>query len=91
MKIINIPLSVYNRALEIYGEPPETSEFRAGTALHSADSRIDLREGPALRDGTLISPLAQAMAEYMSLSGPWGQVTGQHAEESGFEIAMSSP
>lgn len=85
MSISNLPLTVINEALRWYGEPPAT-ERRAGfEALTSAESRMDLRDRPP---GGL-SPLSFALAQYLNLSGPWDEETGEHAGESGckFDIA----
>jgi hypothetical protein len=57
----DIPLSVYNRALEIYGQPPETEKRHAITALLSAEGRIDITP-----DYPGITAFAQAVAEHMS-------------------------
>ncbi len=76
-----IPLSVLNRALDLYGESRETTPTNARAALISAESRIDVHA-----DFPGITPLAQAVAEYMSLSGPWHEETGEYAGENGYAI-----
>ena len=76
MVISKMPLSVFNRALELYGEEPETSLPAAMSALQSAESRKDLMaEWPG------ITAIGQAMAEYMSGAGPWW-----HEGECGYQI-----
>ena len=74
------PLSVLNRALEIYGVEEEDTLLAARTALLSAEGRKDVT-GP-------YSPLAQAVAEYMSLTGPWGEDTGERLGESGYQLLL---
>ena len=73
-----VPLSVLNRALEIFGQVHEATAAHAWAALRSADGRISV-DGP-------YTPLAQAVAEYMSLSGPWAEDGGEHAGESGYAV-----
>lgn len=61
LTLSNIPLSVYNRALELYGEPAEDTVARAQVALNSAEGRKDLTpQCPG------ITAFAQAVAEHMS-------------------------
>jgi len=76
LEIRNIPLSVFNRALELYGEEPvEASQFtfpvtdeevreHASLALMSAASRIDTR-------GTLttLTPFEAALIEHIREEG----------------------
>ena len=73
-----VPLSVLNRALELFGQPSEETTRAAWIALQSAESRIST-DGP-------YTPFAQALAEYMSLTGPWSEEDGDHAGESGFAV-----
>lgn len=61
MKITNIPLSVWNRALEIYGEPPEATVEIAMARLTSAEGRKDINQ-----DFPDITAFAQAVAEHLS-------------------------
>ena len=70
-----IPLSVLNRALDLYTVDREKTESAAWYALLSAEGRKDTIG--------LFSPLAQAVAEYMSLSGPWNEDDGEYAGEGG--------
>jgi hypothetical protein len=77
MEISHIPLSVLNRALDLYGQPTEETAPAAHAAIESAGARISV-EGP-------MSPLGQAIAEYMSAAGPWGE-GGEHEDESGYQI-----
>lgn len=61
MKITEIPLSVWNRALELYNEPAEDRVDVAMSRLASAEGRKDITTGyPG------ITPFAQAVAEYLS-------------------------
>ena len=53
----------------------EKTESEAWNALLSAEGRKDTIG--------LFSPLAQAVAEYMSLSGPWNEDDGEYAGEGG--------
>lgn len=69
LTISNIPLSVYNRALELYGQPPEADVVAASIALVSAENRIDY-----VPDHPGMSALAQAVAEHIS-SGDGYKVT----------------
>jgi len=48
-------------------------------ALGSAESRMDSPCRP-------LTPLALALAEYMSLSGPWGE-GGEHDGECGYSLS----
>jgi hypothetical protein len=79
LSISNVPLNVYNRALEIFGEPAETNIQDAIRALGSAESRMDSPCRP-------LTPLALALAEYMSLSGPWSE-GGEHDGECGYSLS----
>ena len=73
--LTGIPLSVLNRALDLYTVDREKTESEAWNALLSAEGRKDTIG--------LFSPLAQAVAEYMSLSGPWNEDDGEYAGEGG--------
>ncbi len=61
LTLSNIPISVYNRALELYGEEPEDTIERARHCLLSAEGRKDIT--PELLG---ITAFAQAVAEHMS-------------------------
>jgi hypothetical protein len=76
--ISGIPLSVLNRALDIFGQPAEKTRAHAFVALNSAEGRISV-DGP-------YTPLAQAIAEYMSLTGPWAEDGGEYAGQSGYVV-----
>ena len=78
--LIAIPLSVLNRALDLYGEPRERTATHAWDALNSAEGRKDVA-GP-------YTPLAQAIADYMSLAGPWAEDGGEYAGQSGYQVEM---
>ncbi len=78
-----IPLSVLNRALDLYNVDREKTATHAWNALGSADGRIDVTP-----DLPGISPLAQAVAEYMSLSGPWNEEDGEYAGENGYQVDL---
>jgi hypothetical protein len=78
MRSTGVPLSVLNRALELFGCDPEPDTQRAWIALRSAEGRKDVY-------GQL-TPFAQALAEYISLSGPWNEDTGEYAGQGGHQI-----
>jgi hypothetical protein len=90
MIISEVPLSVLNRALDLFGEPRETDRQAAMAAIQSAGSRKDVVRDPFMRDPFLrgIEPLARAVAEYMSLSGPWEEEDGEYSGENGYEIRL---
>ena len=79
IELRNVPLSVYNRALELYNESPEATAADASKALSSTQSRKSVEP-----DFQGVTPFAQAIAEYLSLSGPWNEETGEHAGEGGY-------
>jgi hypothetical protein len=81
MIITGLPLSVLNRALELYNTEAEATATLAWDALQRAQARKDVTP-----DFAGITPLAQAVAEYMSLSGPWAGDGGAHAGQNGFLI-----
>lgn len=76
LTIIDVPLNVYNRALELFGEAAEKTVPDARRALFSAESRLTAT-GP-------LTPFAYALGEYLSLAGPWSEESGEHAGESGY-------
>ena len=90
--ISNIPLSVYNRALELFGEPPEATIEAARDALNSAEGRMggsNFFESTRFFDRTFSLHFARAVAECMSASGPWEEGSdslpvGEHAGEGGY-------
>jgi hypothetical protein len=57
MRITGIPLEVINRALELYGLPPECNLVAAQAALGSAEGRLDATGQ--------YTPLVQAIAEHL--------------------------
>jgi hypothetical protein len=61
MKITQIPLSVWNRALELYGEPHEDTVEIALARLTSAEGRKDVTP-----DFPGITAFAQSIAEHLS-------------------------
>jgi len=69
MTITDIPLSVYNRALEIYGTHRYDSKTVAKIALAAVKKRIDVPVKTSVQSS--LTPFATALAEYMSRSGPW--------------------
>ena len=73
--LTGIPLSVLNRALDLYTVDREKTESAAWNALVTAQCQKDVT-GP-------FTPFAQAVAEYMSLSGPWNEDDGEYAGEGG--------
>ena len=78
-------LTIYHRALELYGEPREGALTAAREALLSAEGRLDYA-GSACKGDLWLGALAQAIAEYMSLSGPWHEETGEYAGIGGYTI-----
>jgi hypothetical protein len=79
LKISEIPLSVLNRALELLHQDQNDTPARALDALLSAESRID-------RSGQYTA-FAQALAEYISMRGPWAD--GEEYEgECGYEMRL---
>lgn len=76
-----IPLSVLNRALELCDYPPSLTRNHAFEALCDALSHW----GESAGASDPYTPFAQAVAEYLSQSGPWAP-TGPHASEFHFEI-----
>jgi hypothetical protein len=79
--IQELPLSVMNRALDIYNEPREETLAAATQALLSAEGRKDVT-GP-------YTPFAQAVAEYLSLSGAWNEEDGEFKGENGYAVVLS--
>jgi len=81
MQLINVPLEIFNRALDLYGVERETTIDNAHAVLMSAQSRLDPKDGlPG------IAPFAQAVAEYMSLCGPFREDGGEFAGINGYLI-----
>jgi hypothetical protein len=78
--LIPLHLSILNRALDLFGEPREETAEAAVSALGSAVNRKDVT-GP-------FTPLAQAVAEYMSLSGPWSADGGEYAGQAGYSLTV---
>ena len=78
MTLTNIPLSVLNRALDLYNVPRESSSAEAWMALLSAEQRED-QPGP-------LTPFAQAFAECISLTGPWSEDGGEYEGAGGYRI-----
>jgi len=79
MQIADIPLEIYNRALDLYGVERETTVKSALAALMSAQERKDVTP-----DFPGITPFAQALAEYISLSGPFAEDGGEFAGCNGY-------
>lgn len=75
-----IPLSVLNRALDLFNVDREKTATAAWTALLSAEQGKDI--------AGLYTPLAQAIAEYMSLTGPWSEEDGEYAGENGYQVEL---
>ena len=89
LTLTEIPLTVTNRALELYGEPPCATVAAARAALDSIAARADgprLEVGGGLEPPRPITPFAAAVAEYLSLSGPWAEDGGAHAGEDGYVV-----
>ena len=84
LALVDIPLSVYKRALELYGESPDYNYITPEYALQSAESRIDVRtQYPG------ITPFAQAIAEYLSISGPWAEGGEYESDHDGYTMTTS--
>lgn len=81
LTLTSIPLAVYWRALDLYGQPRGATTDACRAALASAESRIDVEP-----DFPGITPLAQAVAEYMSLAGPFAEDGGEFSGAGGFEV-----
>jgi hypothetical protein len=61
LTLTNIPLSIFDRALELYGQPEEATHANAQAALQSAQGRKDFTpEFPG------IDAFSQAVAEHMA-------------------------
>lgn len=67
----NIPIQVYWRALDLFNQDRPSTILECRAALDSAQSRISVAT-----DFEGITPFAQAVAEYLSLSGPFFEGTG---------------
>lgn len=81
LELRNIPLSVINRALDLYSVPREENVVFAWEALKLAKFTKDIHP-----DYPGITPFAQAIAEYLSLSGPWSEDDGEYAGQNGFTV-----
>jgi len=77
----DVPISIINRALDLYNCPRETRLLSAWNALYKADVSKDAPDGP-------YTPFAQAVAEYLSEVGPWGE-GGKYYGENGYKIDSS--
>ena len=82
MQITNIPVQIYWRALDLYGEPREEKIGGCFRSLLSAQGRKDIKT-----DFPGIEPFAQATAEYMSLSGPFAEDGGEFAGVNGYNVS----
>jgi hypothetical protein len=80
LKLTNVPIEIYWRALDLYGVPRETTVAACVEALRSAEATLEVK--PELPG---IAPFAQAIAEYMSLSGPFAEEGGEFAGVNGYE------
>lgn len=77
LTIRNVPLSVWNRALELYGSEPAGDEREAIARLIYFDGLLPVEIGQKVHDFTFqgITPFAQALAEYMSKNDTmWGVI-----------------
>lgn len=82
MIITDMPIEVYWRALDLYGVPRGATPATCRALLDRAEGSKDVHP-----DHPGIAPLAQAVAEYMSLSGAFGEDGGEFAGVSGYSIA----
>lgn len=85
LEIRNIPIEVYWRALDLFGEEREDTIGACADALHSAEGRKDHRS-----DIPGITPFAQAIAEYMSVSGPFDEESGEFAGVNGYSLGRAN-
>lgn len=81
LRLAHVPLNVINRALDLYNVPRESDVTAAFRALRRAEGSKDV-----VADFPGISPFGQAIAEYLSLSGPWAEDGGEFAGEGGIEV-----
>jgi hypothetical protein len=75
IELRNVPLSSTHKAL--------SSTHKALSSTHKALSSTQSRKSVE-PDFQGVTPFAQAIAEYLSLSGPWNEETGEHAGEGGY-------
>jgi hypothetical protein len=76
-------LTIINRALDLFNETREADLAAADAALRSAQARKEITP-----DIVGITPLAQSIAEFMSLSGPWSEDDGEFAGIAGYAVAV---
>jgi len=81
MQIRDIPIQIYWRALDLYGQQREDKIEYCRDALNSAEGRIDIKA-----DFPGIGPFEQAIAEYMSLSGPFAEDGGEFSGINGYSV-----
>jgi hypothetical protein len=78
----NIPIQIYWRALDLFGQERHDTTEACKEALNSAVARISVTP-----DFAGISPFAQAVAEYLSLSGAFAEDGGEFAGVNGYVLA----
>jgi hypothetical protein len=88
MTIANIPAEVYLIALDHMGVDRPAETTAACAAYDSATSRVDYATITARQQGREISPITAfglALAQYVSLSGPFAEDGGEFSGINGFE------
>lgn len=83
MKLTDIPLSVYNRAFDIYGTSRQETVATARTEMSAVRKRIGVSVMTSVN--TSLTPLAAALAEYICRTGPWAD-DGEFAVDPGVII-----
>lgn len=79
MKLTDIPLSVYNRAFDIYGTSRQETVATARTEMSAVRKRIGVSVMTSVN--TSLTPLA----EYICRTGPWAD-DGEFAVDPGVII-----
>lgn len=82
LTLTNVPIEIYWRALDLFGEARRETVEACRNALMSAESRKSITT-----DFDGIRPFAQAVAEYLSLSGPFNEEDGEFAGTNGYTLA----
>lgn len=88
-KMNNIPDEVYLVALDHMGVARPANPRDAARALGSAEARVDHDVITAQQAGHDLGPISAfglAMAQYLSLSGPFNEADGEFAGQGGVEI-----
>ena len=89
LTLANIPAEIHLVALDHMGIERPTNPADARSAYDSAASRADYASITARQQGIEISPITAfglAMAQYISLSGPFSEDDGEFSGLSGYEV-----